>query len=74
MDEWIDCSIRMPLEQPGKQYLILLEGGRMAVAEVSYPFENEKYAMWNAAGEVEFDMKEVSHWRGLPSPPYWVAT
>lgn len=69
MSEWIDCSVRMPKEQEGKQYLILLKDMRMAVAEVSYPFSNEQYALWCGAGEAEFDMQEVTHWRALPKAP-----
>lgn len=69
MSAWISCGVRMPKEQEGKQYLILLNDGRMAVAEISYPFSNELYAMWYGAGEAEFDMTDVTHWRALPKPP-----
>lgn len=69
MSEWIECAVRMPKEQAGKQYLIMLRDGRMAVAEVAYPFDNERCAIWYAAGEAEFDMVEVTHWRALPDAP-----
>lgn len=67
--KWIRCLEEMPQEIPGKQYLITLNDGRMAVAEVSYPYQNEKYALWIGAGELEWDGSEVSHWSQLPEGP-----
>lgn len=69
MTTWNYCLKRMPSEEPGKQYLIRLNDGRMACAEVSFPFSNAKYALWIGPGECEWDGPEVSHWAELPEGP-----
>lgn len=68
MDKWISVEDRLP-EEDGEKVLIYLGDGRMASAEIAFPFDNPNSYMWYSFGEVEFDDFEVSHWMPLPAPP-----
>lgn len=69
MARWNYCLDRMPIGIEGRQYLIRLSNGRMAVAECTRPYANEKYARWVGENDAEWEDSEVTHWSQLPPPP-----